>query len=172
MSDSFATAVGCSDPMGCSTLVSSVHGILQARILGWVVTPSSRESSQPRDGDPCLLRLLHWQAVLYSCATWEPLPLGGSEILWFVSVPAPGSVSFAHLSSCCPDGKGWGSQTTQLLRWKQTLSQTWPRFRTQWRNKSGSRNGHGFPPNHQLEELPVSEEIYRSHRHDCCSFIT
>ena len=172
MSDSFATAVGCSDPMSCSTLVSSVHGILQARILGWVVTLSSRESSQPRDGDPCLLRLLHWQAVLYSCATWEPPPLGGSEILWFVSVPVPGSLSFAHLSSCCPNGKGWGSQTTQLLRWKQTLSQTWPHFRTQWRNKSGSRNGHGFPPNHHLEELPVSEEIYRSHRHDCCSFIT
>ena len=27
----------------------SVHGILQARILGWVVMPSSRGSSQPRD---------------------------------------------------------------------------------------------------------------------------
>ena len=27
---------------------SSVHGILQARILEWVVIPSSRESSQPR----------------------------------------------------------------------------------------------------------------------------
>ena len=28
---------------------SSVHGILQARILEWVAMPSSRESSQPRD---------------------------------------------------------------------------------------------------------------------------
>ena len=28
---------------------SSVHGILQARILGWVAMPSSRESSRPRD---------------------------------------------------------------------------------------------------------------------------
>ena len=28
---------------------SSVHGILQARILEWVVMPSSRGSSQPRD---------------------------------------------------------------------------------------------------------------------------
>ena len=28
---------------------SSVHGILQARILEWVVMPSSKESSQPRD---------------------------------------------------------------------------------------------------------------------------
>ena len=29
--------------------VSSVHGILQARILGWVAIPFSRGSSQPRD---------------------------------------------------------------------------------------------------------------------------
>ena len=29
---------------------SSVHGILQARILEWVATPSSRGSSQPRNG--------------------------------------------------------------------------------------------------------------------------
>ena len=28
---------------------SSVHGILQARILEWVAMPSSRGSSQPRD---------------------------------------------------------------------------------------------------------------------------
>ena len=37
------------NPMDCSPPGSSVHGILQARILGWVVMPSSRTSSQPRD---------------------------------------------------------------------------------------------------------------------------
>ena len=37
------------DPMDCSLPGSSVHGILQAGILEWVVMPSSRESSQPRD---------------------------------------------------------------------------------------------------------------------------
>ena len=37
------------DPMDCSLPSSSVHGILQARILGWVAVPSSRESSLPRD---------------------------------------------------------------------------------------------------------------------------
>ena len=36
-------------PMDHSLPGSSVHGILQARILGWVAMPSSRESSQPRD---------------------------------------------------------------------------------------------------------------------------
>ena len=36
-------------PMDCSPPGSSVHGILQARILEWVVMPSSRGSFQPRD---------------------------------------------------------------------------------------------------------------------------
>ena len=33
------------DPMDCSPPGSSVHGILQARILGWVAIPFSRGSS-------------------------------------------------------------------------------------------------------------------------------
>ena len=37
------------DPIGCSLPGSSVHGILQARILEWVAIPLSRGSSQPRD---------------------------------------------------------------------------------------------------------------------------
>ena len=37
------------DPMDCSPPGSSVHGILQARILEWVVVPFSRGSSQTRD---------------------------------------------------------------------------------------------------------------------------
>ena len=36
-------------PMDCSPPCSSVHGILQARILEWVAMPSSRASFQPRD---------------------------------------------------------------------------------------------------------------------------
>ena len=35
------------DPMGCSLPGSSVHGILEARILEWGATPSSRGSSPP-----------------------------------------------------------------------------------------------------------------------------
>ena len=33
----------------CDTMDSTVHGILQARILEWVAFPFSRGSSQPRD---------------------------------------------------------------------------------------------------------------------------
>ena len=43
-------------PMDCSPPVSSVHGILQARILEWVAMSFSRGSSHPRD------RTLHWGA--------------------------------------------------------------------------------------------------------------
>ena len=37
------------DPMDSSLAGSSVHGILQTRILEWVVIPFSRGPSQPRD---------------------------------------------------------------------------------------------------------------------------
>ena len=58
-------------PMDCSPQDSSVHGILQVRILEWVAIPFSRGSSWPRDrthisGVSCLDR-----QILYHCATWE-----------------------------------------------------------------------------------------------------
>ena len=37
------------DPMDCSPQGSSLHGILEARILEWVSVPFSKGSSQPRD---------------------------------------------------------------------------------------------------------------------------
>ena len=37
------------DPVDCSLPGSSVHGILQTRILEWVATPFSRGSAQARD---------------------------------------------------------------------------------------------------------------------------
>ena len=37
------------NPMDHNLLGSSVHAILQARILEWVAVPSSRGSSQPRN---------------------------------------------------------------------------------------------------------------------------
>ena len=48
------------NPMGHSPPGSSVHGILQARVLEWVAIFFSRGSSQ--GSNPHLLRLLHWQA--------------------------------------------------------------------------------------------------------------
>ena len=40
------------NPMNCSPPDSSVHGILQARILEWAAIPFSRGSSWPRDRTP------------------------------------------------------------------------------------------------------------------------
>ena len=59
------------DPMDYSPPGSSVHGILQVRVLGWSAMPSSRGSAWPRDPAqspvfPTLIGmfLTHW-------ATWE-----------------------------------------------------------------------------------------------------
>ena len=46
------------NPMDCSPPVSSIHGILQARILDWVAISSSRGSSRPRD------------LTRFSCGSW------------------------------------------------------------------------------------------------------
>ena len=58
------------DPLDCSLPGSSVLGILQARILGWVAMPSSRGSSPHRDQTcisciSCIGRwiLYHWCQV-------------------------------------------------------------------------------------------------------------
>ena len=50
------------NPMDCSPPGSSIHGLLQARILEWVVMPPSRGSSQPRDWTHISYVYLHWQA--------------------------------------------------------------------------------------------------------------
>ena len=48
------------DSMNYSPSGSSVHGILQARILKWVAMPFSRGSSQPRDWTRVSYSLLHF----------------------------------------------------------------------------------------------------------------
>ena len=60
--------------LDCSPPGSSVHGILQARILKWVLIPFSRESSQPRDQIHVSYVSLHWQA-----GSLPLLPLGRSK---------------------------------------------------------------------------------------------
>ena len=65
-----------SDPMDYSLPCSSVHGILQSRILEWVVIPFSRGTSQPRDGTG----LLNCKQILYRLSNryqGSPIKLGG-----------------------------------------------------------------------------------------------
>ena len=59
------------DPVGCSPPGSSVHEILQARILEWVVMPFSRGSSPPRDQTHvCYVPSIDRQ-VFTASITWE-----------------------------------------------------------------------------------------------------
>ena len=56
------------DPMDCSLPGSSVHGILQARILKWVAISFSRGSSRPRD----LTQVSHIVGRFFTIKdTWE-----------------------------------------------------------------------------------------------------
>ena len=54
------SSVWLCDCMDCSPPGSSVHGILQARILEWFAMPSSSRSSWPGD-QTLIFLLLHWQ---------------------------------------------------------------------------------------------------------------
>ena len=56
------------DPKDCSPPGSSVHGILQARILEWIAGPTSRGSSRPRDWICVSYIYLHRQMCSLSLA--------------------------------------------------------------------------------------------------------
>ena len=79
-------------PVDCRLPGSSIHGILQARILEWVAMSSSRGSSWPRDWTLSLC-LLHWQAgsllldhLVVKYFGWQPwfYSLSGAE--WHVRI--------------------------------------------------------------------------------------
>ena len=72
-------------PMDCSLPGSSVHGILQTRILEWVAMPSSRGSSRPMDWTPVSStgrRILYHYCSLGSPRRFLKYTLN----LWFASL--------------------------------------------------------------------------------------
>ena len=78
------------DPMDYSLPGSSVHGILQARILEGVAMPSSRGFSWPMDWthNLDLLCVLHWQMVPLPL-----VPLGKPIYIWSgMPFPSPGDL--------------------------------------------------------------------------------
>ena len=63
------------DPMECSQSDSSVHGILQARIMEWVAIPFSRGSSQPRDRTSIsYVSCTGWQVLYHYHHLGSPVP--------------------------------------------------------------------------------------------------
>ena len=86
------------DPTDYSSPGSSLHGILQARILEWTAVPFSRGSSQPRDlPNPCV-----------SCI--------GRQVL---SHCACGSLLVRYFISNCT---GWWISGNAFKRWARLLS--------------------------------------------------
>ena len=59
------------DPMDCSPPGSSVHGILQTRILGWVASSFSRGSFRPRDQNFFSCVSCIGRRILDHCPAWE-----------------------------------------------------------------------------------------------------
>ena len=78
----FCTRAACSvalsdptlrDPTDCSPPDSSIHGVLQARILEWAAMSSSRGSSQPRDRTWASCVSWVGRCILSHCAVWKAL---------------------------------------------------------------------------------------------------
>ena len=70
--NSFQSCPTLCDPTDHNPPGSSVHGILQARILEGVAMPSSEGSSQPRDRTHVSYCFLHWQMGSFTTRpTWE-----------------------------------------------------------------------------------------------------
>ena len=67
------------DPVDCSPQGSSVHGILQARILEWVAMSFSRESSQPRDRTHVFPRGSDSKASVYNAGDPGSIPGSGTS---------------------------------------------------------------------------------------------
>ena len=68
------------DHIGCSLPGSSIHGVFQARVLGWVAISFSRGSSKPRDQTP----VSHIAADSLPCEPpGKPLVYGGFLIHTF-----------------------------------------------------------------------------------------
>ena len=101
------------DSMDCSPPGSSVHGILQARILEWVAMPSSMGSSRPRDRTcvsyvSCISRwVLYHQRHLGSPLTQYLLPIQSPGLWAFMYL------SFSFLPLCLPSL--WKTKQTKKL---------------------------------------------------------
>ena len=70
-SESLQSCPTLCNPMDCSPLGSSIHGILQARILEWIAMPSSRGSPWPKIESLPLMSLALADGFFTTSATWE-----------------------------------------------------------------------------------------------------
>ena len=121
--------------MDCSPPGSSVHGILQERILEWIAMPSSRGSSRPRDWTHISCLSCTSRQVLYTIsATWE----------------APASRGVRKISVCC-----LSHSVCRISLWQLSLAKTRPigvapgQEKTSWGCSQAGHDGLRWP--HQRE---------------------
>ena len=101
--------------MDCSPPGSSVHGILQARILEWVAMPSSRGSSWPRDwtcipSSPALTGGLFASKAQKYQSCLSKIPKLELPIWWTWNREG----SHPSMLTCKFGGRGWESHITYL----------------------------------------------------------
>ena len=77
--DPFVVYFTLCQPMVCSPPGSSVHSILQVRILKWVAMPSTRGSSRPRDRTLMSLMSPALAGKFFITSTTCEAPSGGSS---------------------------------------------------------------------------------------------
>ena len=123
-------------PLHWSLPGSSVHGILQARILDWVAISSSRESSRPKDWIPvswisCISRWIfffsYWAILEFPCHLLLPLKSSREPI----RIP------------CIVQQRRWRWEVMQLTQGLHTGSQT--DYRCSIREKSTKIYTHWGP---------------------------
>ena len=95
------------NPMDCNPSGSSVHGILQARILEWVAMPSSRGSSWPRVWThiSCIGRGFLYHCAILSCSVMSdslwPHGLYPARLLCWLPCPPPGDLPNPGIEPRC-----------------------------------------------------------------------
>ena len=115
------------EPMDCSPPGSSVHEVLQARILEWFAMPSSREIYLAQGWNPCFLCPLCWQAGLFiMSATQEAIrcdpkfqwsETNHSSHLCGVSSLADVGVLLLIVTRAQADGAPPWTQLTKQIQW-------------------------------------------------------
>ena len=115
LEENFKVAQSCltlCNPMGCSLSDSSVHEILQARILEWVAVPFSRGIFSTQGSNP---GLPHCRRILYHLSHQ-----GSSRILDWVAYPFSRGSSWPRCRTgiSCTAGRFFTSWATRDLRRK------------------------------------------------------
>ena len=129
------------NPMVCSLPGSSVHGILQARVLEWVTIPSSRESFR--------LGLLHCRQIdsLTSEPPGKPSKMVGGTKSHLESNPKP-----TRDTQRAQTNLGYTKTQRTHRDWARTVSECLlQRYQSavaccRGRNSGCSRSGHGISP--------------------------